>query len=140
MVDTAGNGDRAHIGGPAVEASQQTQTEIKSMANGTWKRTTSATRRADRQIRYAHVSVQVGVSVSESTGMLIPTRTPKGEGSTATRAKPKPNQGRGPKRVGHDWPGKYPGQLASIEALRRDRRKDHRKDRQCIKDRQCMEP
>ena len=100
------------------------------MANGTWKRTTSATRRADRQIRYAHVSVQVGVSVSESTGMLIPSRTPIGSGSTATRAKP--NQGRGPKRVGHAWPGKYPGQLASTERLQRERRNARRKDRQCM--------
>ena len=48
------------------------------MANGTWKRSTTKNGRAERKIRYAHVSVKVGVSVSESTGMLIPSRTPKG--------------------------------------------------------------
>ena len=95
------------------------------MANGTWKRSTAASRRAERKIRYAHVSVNVGVTVSESTGLLIPSRTHKGEGSTATRAKP--NQGLGPKRVGHAWPGKYPGQLASIETLRSNWRNARKK-------------
>lgn len=59
------------------------------MANGTWKRSTAASRRAERQIRYAHVSVNVGVNVDEVTGMLTATRTPKGKGSTAKRANPK---------------------------------------------------
>ena len=63
------------------------------MPNSTWKRSTAASRRAERQIRYAHVSVKVGVNVSEETGMLTATRTSRGEGSTATRAKPKrPNK------------------------------------------------
>src|SRR5271168_535777 len=91
------------------------------MPNGTWKRSTAASRRAERQIRYAHVSVLVGVNKDPETGMLTHTRTPKGEGSTARRAKPK--QGRGPKRIGHDWPGIYPGRLASVEVQARARRK-----------------
>ena len=78
------------------------------MPNGTWKRSTAASRRAERQIRYAHVSVAVGVNVSEETGMLTPTRTPKGEGSTARRAKPKQASKAAKRhavRRGHDWLG-----------------------------------
>ena len=72
------------------------------MPNGTWKRTTSASRRAERQIRYAHVSVAVGVSKDPRTGMLTGIRTPKGQGSTATRLTPKVKV-----RKRHDWPGEY---------------------------------
>ena len=87
------------------------------MANGTWKRSTSARRRAERRVRYAHVSAAVGVGKDEVTGMLIPTRTPKGQGSTATRITPK-----AAKVKRHDWPGEYPGRLASVEAAARFRR------------------
>ncbi len=72
------------------------------MPNGTWKRTTSASRRAERQIRYAHVSVAVGVSKDPVTGMLTATRTPKGQGSTARRTVPKVRA-----RKRHDWAGEY---------------------------------
>ena len=89
------------------------------MANGTWKRSTTKNGRAERKIRYAHVSVKVGVTVSESTGMLIPSRTPKGEGSTATRKEPK---SKARTQKGHDWSGIYFGKPASVEKLRRDRR------------------
>ena len=95
------------------------------MANGTWKRSTAASRRAERKIRYAHTSVLVSVNKDEVTGMLIPTRTPKGEGSTAKRAQPKPPSKRDRLRfnpIGHDWAGKYLGRLASVEALQRTRR------------------
>ena len=95
------------------------------MANGTWKRSTAASRRAERQVRYAHTSVLVGVNKDPVTGMLTATRTPKGEGSTATRKEPrKTKRGRllVPKTKGHDWAGAYPGRLASLEALRRTRR------------------
>ena len=89
------------------------------MSNGTWKRTTTEERRKSRQFRYAHVSVNVGISKDPVTGRLIPTRTPKGGGATATRKTPKS----GPRRVkGHDWPGNYFGKLASLEKLQRDRR------------------
>jgi hypothetical protein len=93
------------------------------MANGTWKRSTAASRRAERKIRYAHTSVLV--SVTKDAGMLIPTRTPKGEGSTAKRAQPKQPSERDRLRfnpIGHDWAGKYLGRLASVEALQRTRR------------------
>ena len=89
------------------------------MANGTWKRSTAASRRAERKIRYAHVSVKVGMTVSESTGMLIPSRTPIGSGSTATRKEPK---SKARTKKGHDWSGIYFGKPASVEKLRRDRR------------------
>jgi hypothetical protein len=95
------------------------------MANGTWKRSTAASRRAERQIRYAHVSVRVGLNTSEESGMLEATRTPKGEGSTAKRAQPKQPSKRDRLRfnpIGHDWAGKYLGRLASVEALQRTRR------------------
>jgi hypothetical protein len=95
------------------------------MANGTWKRSTAASRRAERKIRYAHTSVLVSVNKDEVTGMLIPTRTPKGEGSTAKRAQPKQPSKRDRLRfnpIGHDWAGKYLGRLASVEALQRTRR------------------
>lgn len=95
------------------------------MPNGTWKRTTTEERRASRKIRYAHVSVLVGVKKDELTGMLVYTRTPRGEGSTATRKEPRRTK-RGALRVAqpkkHDWAGAYPGRLASIEAMRRARR------------------
>lgn len=77
------------------------------MPNGTWKRSTAASRRAQRQVRYAHTSVLVGVNKDQVTGMLIPTRTPKGEGSTARRTKPKRVRFGEVKRVGHDWAGEY---------------------------------
>jgi hypothetical protein len=93
------------------------------MSNGTWKRTTTAERRKARQVRYAHVSVNVGVNKDPVTSMLTPTRTPKGEGSTATRAKPKS----GARRVkGHDWAGTHLGKLASVEAAQRARRNTKR--------------
>ena len=92
------------------------------MSNGTWKRTTTEERRKSRQFRYAHVSVNVSVSKDPETGMLIPTRTPKGEGSTATRKTPKRIRFGDAKRIGHDWPGNYFGRLASVEKLQRDRR------------------
>ncbi len=88
------------------------------MPNGTWKRTTKASRRAARQIRYAHVSVAVGVSKDPRTGMLTGIRTPKGQGSTATRVTPKVRA-----RKRHDWLGDYPGCLASVEVAARGRRK-----------------
>ena len=59
------------------------------MANGTWKRSTTTRRQAKRQVRYAHVSVQVGVSKDPESGMIVPIRTEKGSGSTAKRARPK---------------------------------------------------
>ena len=90
------------------------------MSNGTWKRTTTEERRKSRQFRYAHVSVNVSVSKDPETGMLIPTRTPKGEGSTATRKTPK--SGARKRIKSHDWPGNYFGKLASLEKLQRDRR------------------
>ncbi len=83
------------------------------MANGTWKRTTKASRRAERQIRYAHVSVAVG---EDSVGRVV--RTPKGQGSTATRLTPKVKA-----RKRHDWAGEYLGRLASVEVAARERRK-----------------
>ena len=89
------------------------------MANGTWKRTTTASRRAERKLKYVHTSVLVGVTTDPVTGMLIPSRTPKGEGSTATRLTPK-SKARAQK--GHDWLGIYFGKPASVEALRRTRR------------------
>lgn len=96
------------------------------MPNGTWKRSTATSRRLERQVRYAHVSVNVGVNKDEVTGMLVHTRTPRGEGSTATRAKPKAAVSKAAKRHavrrGHDWAGIYPGRLASVEKIRRDRR------------------
>jgi methylmalonyl-CoA mutase N-terminal domain/subunit len=107
------------------ETFHQTQTEANSMANGTWKRSTAASRRAERKVRHAHTSVLVGVNKYE-TGMLIPTRTPKGEGSTAKRAQPKQPSKRDRLRlnpIGHDLAGKYPGRLASVEKAARDRRK-----------------
>ena len=88
------------------------------MPNGTWKRTTSASRRAERQIRYAHVSVAVGVSKDPRTGMFTGIRTPKGQGSTATRLTPKVRA-----RKRHDWAGAYPGRLASLEVQAKARRK-----------------
>ncbi len=103
------------------------------MPKGTWKRTTAASRRQERQVRYAHVSVAVGVSKDEVTGMLTPTRTPKGEGSTATRAKPKLPSKRDAacfNQIGHNWPGAYPGRLATIEAAARQRRKINQLKRQ----------
>lgn len=96
------------------------------MANGTWKRTTTAERRAARRGRYAHVSVNVGAEKDPITGILMPTRTPRGEGSTATRLTPRTNKrGRAyePKRRGHDWPGAYLGIAASKEVIKRARRK-----------------
>ena len=97
------------------------------MPNGTWKRSTTNDRRAGRQLRYAHVSVAVGVSKDEATGMLTPTRTPKGQGSTATRLTPK----QGARKVkGHDWPGRYIGKLASVEAEARFRRADNIRTRE----------
>lgn len=100
------------------------------MPNGTWRRSTAASRRAERQIRYAHVSVNVGVNISEESGMLTATRTPKGKGSTAKRAKPKIVKWcTFPKIKGHDWPGAYPGRLASLEKLRRDRRNARKRAR-----------
>jgi len=87
------------------------------MANGTWKRSTAASRRAERKIRYAHTSVLVSVNKDPETGMLVPTRTPKGEGSTAKRAQPKQPSKRDRLRfnpIGHDWAGKYLGRLASV--------------------------
>jgi hypothetical protein len=96
------------------------------MANGTWKRSTAASRRAARTIRYAHTSVLVSVNKDEVTGMLIPTRTPKGEGSTAKRAQPKQPSKRDRLRfnpIGHDWAGHYPGRLATLETAARGRRK-----------------
>jgi hypothetical protein len=89
------------------------------MANGTWKRTTTASRRAERKLKYVHTSVLVGVTTDPVTGGLIPSRTPKGEGSTATRKEPK-SKARAQK--GHDWSGIYFGKPASLEKLRRDRR------------------
>lgn len=53
------------------------------MSNGTWKRSTTASRRAERRVRYLHVSVQV-----TPKGAVIPQRTPKGKGSTATNIAP----------------------------------------------------
>ena len=89
------------------------------MSNGTWRRTTTEERRKSRQLRNAHVSMNVGISKDPVTGRLIPTRTPKGGGSTATRKTPKS----GARRIkGHDWPGNYFGKLASVEKLQRDRR------------------
>jgi hypothetical protein len=103
------------------------------MTNGTWKRSTAASRRAERRVRYVHVSVLVGVNKDEATGMLTATRTPKGEGSTATRAKPKTNR-RGAVCVkpvkGHDWLGLYPGRLATLETAAWARRSAHRWERE----------
>lgn len=106
------------------------------MPNGTWKRTTTEERRASRKIRYAHVSVLVGVKQDELTGMLVHTRTPRGKGSTATRLTPKLLSKRDKQRVkfgtgsiGHDWAGAYRGRLASIEAMRRARRNSKKKSR-----------
>lgn len=99
------------------------------MSNGTWKKSTTASRRANRQIRYAHVSVLVGVSTDKVTGLVQFTRTPKGQGSTATRSTPRANK-RGrvyePPRGGHDWAGAYPGRLASVETEARVRRSANR--------------
>ena len=72
------------------------------MSNGTWKRSTTASRRAERQIRYAHTSVLVGVNKNEETGMLSATRTPKGSGSTARRKYPKPPSRRDIQRGHHE--------------------------------------
>jgi hypothetical protein len=89
------------------------------MSNGTWKRTTPAERRKARQVRYAHVSVNIGVIKDPVTGMLTPTRTSKGEGSTATRKIPKSGA---PRKKGHDWAGAYLGKPASVESAQRARR------------------
>ena len=89
------------------------------MANGTWKRSTAASRRAERQVRYAHTSVLISVNKDPVTDMLIATRTPKGQGSTATRLTPK-SKARAQK--GHDRPGNYGTRLASVEMLQRQRR------------------
>ena len=99
------------------------------MSNGTWKKSTTTSRRAERQIRYAHVSVLVSVNKDPVTGMLTATRTPIGQGSTATRAKPKcasKAAKRHATRRGHDWVGAYPGRLASVETEARVRRSANR--------------
>ena len=99
------------------------------MSNGTWKKSTTTSRRAERQIRYAHVSVLAGVNKDPVTGMLTATRTPIGQGSTATRAKPKcasKAAKRHATRRGHDWVGAYPGRLASVETEARVRRSANR--------------
>ena len=98
------------------------------MSNGTWKKSTTFSRRAERQIRYAHVSVLVSVNKDPVTGMLTATRTPIGQGSTATRAKPKcasKAAKRHATRRGHNW-GAYPGRLASVETEARVRRSANR--------------
>jgi hypothetical protein len=86
------------------------------MANGTWKRSTSASRRSERQLRYAHVSVKVGVRKDPETGLMTGVRTPIGSGSTyGTPLKAQ-------RLTAHDWLGAYPGKLASVERLQRERR------------------
>ena len=99
------------------------------MANGTWKRSTAASRRAQRQVRYAHTSVLVGVNKDPVTGMLTATRTPKGEGSTARRTTPKVRP-----RKAHDWLGAYPGRLASLEVQAKARRKANQLKRRPLVD------
>ena len=91
------------------------------MANGTWKRSTTESRRLARRVRYAHVSVLVALNNSPETGMIVPTRTPKGSGSTATRKASKQPSRRDAHRIlnggcGHDWVGAYPGRSAIVEA------------------------
>ena len=96
------------------------------MANGSWKRTTTDERRASRKLRYAHTSVNVAVNKDPITGMIVPTRTPKGEGSTATRLTPKSGARN---KNGHDWPGEYLQRPAAVEMLQRARRNAKRKIR-----------
>jgi hypothetical protein len=69
-----------------VEALRRNRTSSNSeraiiMSNGTWKRSTTASRRTEREIRYAHVSV----SKRADGAILEATRTSIGSGSTATR-------------------------------------------------------
>jgi hypothetical protein len=47
------------------------------MSNGTYKRTTSASRRAERVVKYKFVSARV-----TPRGTSVPGRTPRGEGKT----------------------------------------------------------
>ncbi len=105
------------------------------MANGTWKRTTTAERRAARKLKYVHTSVLVGINTDPETGMLTYTRTPKGEGATARRKEPRRTK-RGALRTGkpkgHDWAGAYLGRLASLEALRQTRRNARKAGRKML--------
>ena len=84
------------------------------MANGTWKRTTSASRRAERQIRFVHVSKWPGQPVGET----FVQKNPK---------KPSKRAIRNAVRRGHDWAGEYgvrPDRTpAARKALARLRRK-----------------
>ena len=99
------------------------------MPNGTWKRSTSASRRAERKTTYLHVSVNVDHIKDPKTGVVTAVRTPKGQGATARRAGPKLTKRHGPKKdriKGHDWPGHY-GASAATEAMRRQRRNDRRR-------------
>ena len=91
------------------------------MPNGTWKRSTSASRRAERKTTYLHVSVNVDHIKDPKTGVVTAVRTPKGQGATARSKKVKRA-----KIKGHDWPGHY-GASAATEAMRRQRRNDRRR-------------
>jgi len=91
------------------------------MPNGTWKRSTSASRRAERKTTYLHVSVNVDHIKDPKTGLVTAVRTPKGQGATARSKKVKRA-----KIKGHDWPGHY-GASAATEAVRRQRRNDRRR-------------
>ena len=52
-----------------------------------YEKTTAASRRAAREKRtkYIHVSVNVGKMKDPATGMIVPSRTPRGQGGTARR-------------------------------------------------------
>lgn len=54
------------------------------MANGTWKRSTAASRRAERQVKYLFVARRVGVK-KNALGMSVPVVEPVGR----TYRKPK---------------------------------------------------
>ena len=64
------------------------------MSDPRYVKTTGTQRKiaALAKVRYAFESVAVSWEVDKATGVLMPTRTPKGRGSTARRANPKPTR------------------------------------------------